>query len=191
MAKNSDLAISWGAGAEGLDAGVYVAAASIAVPTTLGDLVAPDWDDVGWLSDAGITQSHTVDTTDKNAFQGAALIKRLKTGESHSFNFQCLEENAVVLGLLRPGSTRTVAAGLATTHVKSATGSDIRSFAIDLRSTGVAKQMIARKAEVTSFGDIVYQSTDLTVYEFTVTAYPDENGDYFVELSNVDTAVAS
>lgn len=81
---------------------VGTAAPSAPLPTAIG----AGWYDVGWISDAGITESpNQHQETKKYGWQGAGLVRTLRSQFENPFTFQCLEENAVVLGLMRPGNT--------------------------------------------------------------------------------------
>jgi hypothetical protein len=192
MSKNADWAYNWGAGAEGTDSGVWIAPPGTTLPTDL-DAWGAGFGELGWLADGGITEGHSMDSTPTNAWQGGVLIKTVKSNEARTFQFQCLEENALVMGLLRPGSVASSAAGITTTHVKSGTGSDIRVSGYDLLVGSVHKRIIAPTSEVTTFGDIVYQSTAITVYEFTMTCYPDpeHDNDLYIEISNAPGVVVA
>jgi hypothetical protein len=79
--------------------------------------------DVGWLDDdSGLTENSDLTTDNKFGWQGSSLVRVLKSKATKSFTFQCLEENAVVLGLLRPASTPTTTGATAEVQTMTITG---------------------------------------------------------------------
>lgn len=81
------------------------------------------WFDVGWLSDAGVTESpNQHQETKKYGWQGAGLVRVLRSQFENPFTFQGLEENAVVLGLMRPGKTVVTTGATAEVQTITITG---------------------------------------------------------------------
>lgn len=195
MAKESSYAYNWGAGADGANSGVWVGVAGAALPTSASGVIATGasgFGEVGWLSSDGITESHGMDSNPVNAWQGGSQIKILKNNETRSFKFQALEENAVVMGLLRPGSTVSTAGNVTTTRVKSATGSNRLPFVIDLIADASTKKRICiDSGEVSEFADVVYTDSALTVYEFTVSVYVQSDGGFYTEYSTAPGVAVS
>ncbi|WP_457826401.1 hypothetical protein, partial [Staphylococcus aureus] len=74
---------------------------------------------LGWLHDDGISLNIEKDIKDFNALQGGSLIRRKVGKVGQTFKFQCLEETALVLGLVHAGQTPTVAAGVAKIDIGS------------------------------------------------------------------------
>lgn len=79
--------------------------------TTAPTLPAPaalsaGWYDLGWLDDSGLVESpNQHQETKKFGWQGAGLIRVLRSQFENPFTFHCVEENAVTMGLMRPGKT--------------------------------------------------------------------------------------
>lgn len=86
---------------------IYTAPLGTTAPSApLPTAMPASWYDVGWVSDAGVTESpNQHQETKKYGWQGAGLVRVLRSQFENPFTFQCLEENAVVLGLMRPGKT--------------------------------------------------------------------------------------
>lgn len=169
------------------DGGVWVTAVGVTNPTFPADPTAPygvGFTELGWLSDNGLTEAHSVQTTQKFAWQGSALIRTIKSQDLRTFKFQCYEENAPVLGLTRPGSVKTTTTGITTTQVKPFTGQDRRGWGIDFIDGSVHRRVLIGVGEAELTADLVDVATDLKVYEFTVTCYPDTNGNTYVEISD-------
>jgi hypothetical protein len=99
---------------------IFTSLPGVTAPTSpLPANLSAGWYDLGWLDDAtGLTEQSAVTTTKKYGWQGSAVVRTVKSQASKEFVFQCLEENAVTLGLLRPASTPTTTG--ATAEIQSA-----------------------------------------------------------------------
>lgn len=101
---------------------VWTAPIGTALPATLPPTnPGAAFDEVGLLSDAGITEAHNVNET-KIYDMAGALIRIARTQEERPFTFTALEGNAVVDSLRFPGSVFTPGAGTACTQTITMTG---------------------------------------------------------------------
>lgn len=281
MAKISDNAHAWGDVTQAVyTAAIGAAAPTAPLPTDIGD----GWYDLGWLSDSGVTESNTFNETKKYGWQGGGLIRVLRNQFERPHKFQCLEENAVTVGLMRPGSAITVTSGTSEVQTVTLTGTgtagtftlslpghgtasaltynittsaladalnaafsmsgitvtgtagssyvvtfpasagdlplmtavnsitgvtaitvvettagqnpiytqgqgtqatrNMRQWAIDLVDGSVHKRRWFPTAEAILSGDAVYSNTDLTVYEFTLNPYADDNGFFYYDITD-------
>lgn len=180
MAKTATNARVYG----GEDSAVFVAPTGTTAPTDPTSDPDVAFVEVGWLSDNGVTENRSVNATQVYAMQNSSLIRTVKSQDTATFAFEALEENAVVLGLARPGSTATTTTGVTHTSVKASTVQDLRAFVIDLKDGGVNKRYIIPNGEVTSYPAPAYQGTNVTVWAFTVTPYPDSNGVFYEEYQD-------
>lgn len=98
MARNSDNAQAL------VDSFVHVAPKGSTLPTDPTSPLDVAFTDLGWLTDAGIGEVPSTNTNQRRGINGA-VIKTIKTQDDTSFTFECYERNAVVLGLMRPGSS--------------------------------------------------------------------------------------
>jgi len=100
---------------------ILTAPLGVAGPTSpLPANLPAGWYDLGWLDDdSGLTENSDLQVDDKYGWQGSSLVRTLKSKAKKTFTFQCLEENAVTLGLLRPASTPTTTG--ATAEVQTVT----------------------------------------------------------------------
>lgn len=190
MAKNRDNVRAYGDELSG----VWVADKGTTAPTTPTAVPATGWEELGWLSDDGVTEMHSVDSSAKRAWQGGATVRTIKSGDSRKFKFVMWETTALTMGLLRPGSSATTATGVTTTHVKTFLGQDIRAWIIDtVDDNGSGDVIHTRKiiptGEVVDVADIKFNSQDVTAFEVTVECYPDTNGVLYDELTD-DPALA-
>jgi hypothetical protein len=77
-------------------------------PTNLG--LSASWYDIGYLSDAGISEAHTYNETKVFDMVGT-LLRVLRNQEERTWTFECVENDAVVHGLMYPGSTVSTSGG--------------------------------------------------------------------------------
>lgn len=152
---------------------VWVAPKGTTGPTALA---APGvgYVEAGWLSEDGITVGRSEDRKVFRAHQGGKIVKRKTASVDDTIKFQCLETNAVVLGLRFKGVTPTVATGVATYNVANQTQSDERAWVVDeIMDDGSTERYVIPDGSVEG-GDVVYKTDEMTVREFTIGI----NGDY-------------
>lgn len=137
MATNSANAHAYGDVTQAISTALIgVTAPTLPLPTAL----PAGWYDLGWLdNDAGLTEAATLQETKKYGWQGGGLVRTLRSQFERPFTFTCLEENAVTLGLLRPGQAITTTAGTAEVQTVTFTGTGTAgTFALTLTGYGTA-----------------------------------------------------
>ncbi len=186
MAKDTENARLYG----DINSGVWVADIGTTAPAARTTTPGTGWVELGWMGEDGITESRDVDSDTKKAWQGGVTIRTVRSSDSRRFSFVCLETNAATAGIVRPGSTVTTTGGVTKTSVKAFTGTDERAWIIDVRDgKGINTRKVVPRGEVVEIGDVVYNGTDLTVFEITVECYPDSNGVLYDEYTD-DPALA-
>lgn len=142
-------------------------------PAGLEALVAP-YVELGWMSEDGAEITREFSINEFNGWQGGTIVRTRRAGNKDTVKFQCLEETAATLGLYYPGSTGTTdLAGVSKIAVKAGAVSDERAWVIDFFDDDVHKRYDIPRGEVTGQGSLVHKSTEMTVYEFTLTIYGD------------------
>lgn len=150
----------------GLDSEVAVAPKGTTFQEGIGAAAAP-LEEVGWLSEDGISEETSADSEPFRAFQGSTIVKRIIPEAETTFTFQCLEANAVVHGLKTRGATTTIEAGVAMTVRDRETAVDERVWRIrTIADDGT--ESVSIFVGTHSPGSIEKTATELTVYEFTV-----------------------
>lgn len=164
--------------------GVWVAPKGTTGPTDLTAPSAPH-KELGWLSEDGVSVARDEDRQTFRAHQGGKIVKRKTASVDESIKFQCLETNAVVLGLLYKGATPTITTGVARYTVANQTVNDERSWVVDeIGDDGSTLRYVIPNGTVGLTADIVFKTDEMTVYEFTLGI----NGDYFV-ITDADAVV--
>lgn len=169
------------------NADVYIAAANATGPTNVTSAWASAWTAVGLLDgEAGFAESREEESNEIYAW-GGLLVKKTKSKHKRTIKFTCLEDNATVFGLVNPGSTRTVASGVTTKSVKVPT---LTEFAIgfETRDGASTKRRTVKRAVVEEVGETVESESGLTVYEVTVTIYPETDGSLYTEIAGPSSA---
>jgi hypothetical protein len=87
--------------------------------------VTAAWDsslhELGWLGETGLGEARANNSTDVFGVNGA-LIRKIRSNDSRAFKFECLESNALVMGLSRPGSTPGTTGGTADVQTVTISG---------------------------------------------------------------------
>lgn len=152
------------------DSVVYIADKGATMPL---DLAAPGvgFDDLGWLSEDGVDVTRESSSTDFTAWQGGTIVRSKVSGVKDTIKVVCLEETAVQLGLLYPGSTSATATGVTKISVPGGSASNEKALIADFIDDDVTKRYSIPRAEVTGTGTVSHKNTDMTMYEFTFTIY--------------------
>jgi hypothetical protein len=156
--------------------GVWVAPKGTTGPTGL-TAPAAGFKEVGWLSEDGVSISRDEDRQTFRAHQGGKIVKRKTASVDDTIKFQCLETNAVVLGLLYKQTVPAAVTGVVTISVANQTVNDERAWVVDEKGDdGSTMRYVIPNGTVGLTADIVYKTDEMTVYEFTLGI----NGDYTV-----------
>lgn len=164
-----------------LDSSKVRAAVSGAVSVGLTSATAPTlttspltgFNDLGYVSDAGVTETRSRDTNDIRAWQGGALVRTLVTSGTLTYQFTLLETKLETIKLYYGVSsvTQTAAEG-SFVMIPTATGGR-QSFVIDVVDGAELIRTYVPQGEVSEVGDKVYVNSEAIGYEVTITAYPD------------------
>jgi hypothetical protein len=131
--------------------------------------------DLGYVSDSGLVNSISSDTTDINAWGGDRVLT-VRTSRSESFQWTFIETNADVLKEVYGDGNVTIDDGdIAVLH----NSKDLprRQYVFEIALTGDrVKRIVVPNGQVTEVGDVTYVDGDPIGYEVTVSAYPDEDG---------------
>lgn len=169
MTGNPDNASIWG------DADVYVTEnLNAPIPIDENAPFGPDWDLVGLLDgEAGFEESRSRDSSDFFAW-GSLIIRTSRRNFVLTRKFVCLEENAVTMGLVWPGSRS------GERSVPKPNARHKYAFETTDEGAGRTKRVITRRhAEVEDVGTIKDSESELTKLEITIKVYPDADGVLF------------
>lgn len=148
-----------------------VAPTGTAAPTDSTTALNVAFLDLGWISEDGVTESYSDDSTEIKGNDGSVL-RRVITGSAATLQLTLLESKTDVLELFHKGSTMTGAAGAFEMDVKQP-ATDKRSFVFDVLDGTEHLRIYVPTGEVTDRGDIVYRNSEAIGYNVTITCYPD------------------
>lgn len=171
---------------------ISVAPVGTTLPTDALTDTDAAFNNLGYISDDGLTNSNSTDSTDINAWGGD---KVLTTGSSKTDTFQAtfLEiMNPAVLKIVYGDDNVTgkdVDEGIA---VKAnSLDSQAHSYVVDQILKGnVLKRIVIPNGTVSEVGDISYKDDEAIGYQITISASPDEEGNTHYEYMKRKGAAA-
>lgn len=140
-------------------------------PTGTGGTIT-GFTDLGYVSDAGVTESRSRDTNEIHAWQGGALVRTLITSGSLTFQFVLLETKLETVKLFYGATVTSTVTDGSFLVIPTSTGGR-QSFIVDVIDGSELIRIYVPQGEVTEVGDRVYVNTDPIGYDVTLTAYPD------------------
>lgn len=154
---------------------VAVTGAVMVGPTTApaptdADTPPTGFDDLGYISEDGVTETRERSTDQLRAWQNADVLREVVTEASISYTFRMVETKAETVGLYYGADVDPLNGSIAI--VPARTGGR-KSFIIDVIDGNEFIRVYIPSGEVTEVGDQVYASGEAIGYEVTITAYPD------------------
>ncbi|MFI6496912.1 hypothetical protein [Nonomuraea typhae] len=151
---------------------VYAGPTSSTAPTSATSSVAATFNDMGYVSEDGVTEAYDEDVQDIQAWQGGAIVRTLISSSKATLQFTMIETKASVLELYHKGSTvETIGANSYKIDVETP-DVDRKSFILDVLDGAKHIRLYVRDGEVTERGEITYVNDDTISYNVTVTCYP-------------------
>lgn len=146
---------------------VYVAPLGTTLPTSVATTPNAAFRDVGYISDGGITQSISSDSTDIQAWQNADTVRTLQTSHTVTYQFEFLEVNWLTLDTYF---------GNFSAGASELTGEQLvrKSWIIHIDDGTSDMRIVIPEAQITERGDTVFVSGDAVKLPITITAYPDD-----------------
>lgn len=151
---------------------VSIGPTTAAAPTSASSALT-GFTDLGYVSDAGVTEARSRDTNEIHAWQGGALVRTLITSGSLTFQFVMLETKLETVKLFYGVATVTSTATDGNFIVVPTSTGGRQSFVVDVIDGAELIRVYVPQGEVTEVGDRVYVNTDPVGYDVTLTAYPD------------------
>ena len=162
---------------------VLIAPLGTAGPTDVSTSWPPAYLEAGLLDgELGFEMTRSETASDYYAW-GGLLVKSTKSKHKRQIKFHALEDNDVVFSLVNPGSTRTTATGLTTSSIKAPSTQEF-AIGFEVLDGDKVKRRYCERATVETVGPMKESEAALTVYEITVTLYPDSNGNLYHEIKS-------
>lgn len=160
---------------------IFRAAVGTALPTDATEALGEAFKCLGYCSEDGLTNADTVTTGSIKAW-GGDTVYDYEDGKTDTFKFKLIEAlNVEVLKTVY--GDENVTGDLETgIHVKSnAQEHENYSWVIDMILRDCVKRIVVPCAKVTSVGERAYKDSAAVGFDTTISATPDENGDYHHE----------
>jgi hypothetical protein len=151
---------------------VSLAPTGTAAPADASTPLAAAYKDLGFISDAGVTEARSRSTNEVHAWQGGVLVRTLVTSGTLTYHFVMLETKVETVQLYYGAVVTPGAASGDFVIVPTNTGGR-QAFVFDVVDGAELIRTYVPLGEVTDIGDHVYVNSDPVGYDVTITAYPD------------------
>lgn len=153
----------------GVTGGAYLAPTGTALPTNSQSALNAAFDEVGYISEDGVTQSISEDITDLKAWQNGDVVRKIQTAHDLTYSFTMIETSDVTLAAYY---------GNYTAGTVEINGDQLphKSWVLEVVDGDDDLRVVIPDGQITERGDIVYQNGDAVGYQVTITAFPDGSG---------------
>ena len=152
-------------------------AAGLVIPTDASTALTSDFNDLGYVSEDGVTQTLSNDTTDVKEWGGSTVLS-IEDNFADEWKMKLIEAtNADVLKEVFGQNAVTVDASGHITIAASAVGRDYRCYVVDmlLRNGGI-RRVVLPNAKISAVEDITHGAKDAVGYGVTLKCAPDASG---------------
>ena len=167
---------------------IYRAPLGTALPTSVDEALSEAFADLGYISDAGVTNSNKRSSENIKAWGGDTV---LTSQTEYADNFQMVFIEAKNINVLATVYGETNVSGDIDTGIVVKANSaelDRASYVIDTILNGAKKRMVIPDASISEVGDVVYVDNDVIGYDTTLAALPDEAGNTHYEYIKTDAS---
>ncbi len=157
---------------------VYSAPSGTTLPTDATKALDPAFKSLGYISEDGMTNENSPETDNVKAW-GGQIVANVQSEKADTFAYTLIEVlNVDVLKEVygNDNVTGTLETGI---HIKAnANMMEEHSLVVEMiMNGGVLKRIVIPAAKVSEVGEIVYKDDEVSGYETTISALPDENED--------------
>lgn len=160
--------------------GIYVSLDGTGtVPTDATSTIGVTFDELGYVSDGGVTQTINANSNDIIAWQNGDLVRKVQTSHDVTYSLTLLESSPEVL----EAYYGNYSAG----HVE-VTGDQLPRlpWVIDVFDGDERIRVSIPAGQITERGDVQMVNGDAISYPVTITAYPVEGVKAHIYLANID-----
>ena len=167
---------------------IYRAPLGTTMPTDAASELDEAFKELGYLSDAGLVNSNSMETSDIKAW-GGNVVLTTETSKADTFKFNLIE--ALNVEVLKTVYGDDNVSGTLDTGITIKANSKEQEpccwvFDMILRNN-VLKRITVPNAKITSVSDVSYTDSDAVGYESTISALPDTAGQTHYEYIKKST----
>lgn len=159
---------------------VFRAPLGTVLPTNATEALADAFEELGYISDAGVKSSNTRESEEKKAWGGTTVMT---SQTEYGDNWQAVFIEVLRIAVLKmvfgdKNVTGTLETGI--TVKANAAQLPAAIYVFDMLLNGAIKRVVLPNANISAIGDTVYTDNDLAGYDTTLSALPDtdENTHY-------------
>lgn len=182
MPTNNNTVSNVSVGKPKVGGAVYKAPAGTTAPTTANAALDAAFKCLGYVSDAGVVNSNSMETQDIKAW-GGDIVATPVAQQKDTFKLMLIESLNVEVLKATYGNTNVT--GDLATGITITANSKIREagvWVIDQELTdNTKKRIVIPDGKVSAVGDITYKDDTVIGYDLTITAFPDSDGNSHYE----------
>ena len=173
MAANSSANVS--VGKPMAAGGIYSGATTVTAPINATAALATGIENLGFVSDEGLTNSIEMDTEEIQEWGGNTVLT-VRTSRTEKFQWTFIETNELVLKEVY-GQANVTKASDALTVLHNGAELPQRLYVFEIALTGnKVKRIVVPLGKITEIGDVVYASGEAIGYQVTLSCSPDASG---------------
>lgn len=158
----------------GVSGAFSFAATTAAAPIDATTALPPaDWQDVGYISDDGVTETRDRSTDTITAWQNADQVRTVVTESSITVQFVGIESNANMIALYYGAEVDTTDGSV---EIVPSNSGGRRSCVLDYVDGDKAVRLYLPEAEISEVGDLTVASGEPVGYDVTIVGYPSSVG---------------
>lgn len=162
--------------------GIFAGDPDDTLPVDATTALGVDFDNLGLVSEDGLTNSIEVDSENIVEWGGNTVLT-IKTSRSETFAWTFIETNALVLSEVYGPQNVVVGAADALTVIHNADDLPRRAYIFEILMTGnKVKRIVVPNGQITEIGDVVYVAGEAIGYEVTLSCFPDSAGNTVYEF---------
>lgn len=161
---------------------ISIAPVGTTLPTSASEDLDSAFESLGYVSEDGLSNEFTPESETIKAWGGDIVLIPL-TGREDTFSYTLIESlNVTVLKVIY--GEDNVSGNLESGIIVKANANDLDeySWVVDIAMKGGAlKRIVIPKAKLSDLGEITYKDDEAIGYEVTLSAVPDDDGNYHYE----------
>lgn len=153
-----------------------VAGGSFTLPINASSPIPVGANEIGAVTDDGLSEATSQDRTDIFIWQNNALARRIPGQSTKVFKFAAAETNLRTLSINYSSSSTITQTTEGVTVAEAPPGTDIRPWILHCIDGTRAMRLVIPNGEVTNRSDVPINGTGITAYEWELSAYVDSSG---------------